>query len=102
MTGQAREWFTDEELASLSPQEQDWLWQRRWREDRDRRMAERQAEQQRLHAADPSSVPLYIPVDDAEFGTDAYTAGWEQEDRRGLVDLGQKPLRRQGCASNAS
>ena len=42
-----------------------------------RRLAERQAEQARLHAADPLHVPKYLPVDDDEFGTEAYTAGWE-------------------------
>lgn len=53
--------------------------QRQWREDRDRRMAERQAEQERLHAGDPYRVPKYIPVDDDEFPSEAYTAGWQEE-----------------------
>jgi hypothetical protein len=72
--------LTPAELASLSPQEQDWLWQRRWREDRERRFAARVAEQERLHAMDPERYSLMVPVDDEEFGTEAYTAGWEQEE----------------------
>jgi len=51
-----------------------------WEQERAQRMEERQAEQERRHAADPHNVPLYIPVDDEEFGTEAYTAGWEQDE----------------------
>jgi hypothetical protein len=61
-------------------QAQDWEAQRLWREDRDRRMAARQAEQARLHALDPANEPLYIPADDPEFGTEAHTAGWTDEE----------------------
>jgi hypothetical protein len=53
--------------------------QRRWSEDRDRRMAERIAVQERLHAADPERHSLMIPVDDEEFPDESYTAGWAQE-----------------------
>jgi hypothetical protein len=48
-------------------------------EEYQRRLAARQAEQERLHALDPQHVPLYIPVDDPEFGTEALTAGWQDE-----------------------
>lgn len=54
--------------------------ERRWREDRDRRLAERQAEQARLHELDPFGTPLYLPVDDPEFPDETYTAGWQQEE----------------------
>jgi hypothetical protein len=46
-------------------------------DDYDRRRAEREAEQLRGHEADPLHVPREIPVDDDEFGTEAYTAAWE-------------------------
>lgn len=49
-------------------------------EDRERRLAERMAEQERLHEADPYRVPKYIPVDDPEFPDETYTAGWNQEE----------------------
>jgi hypothetical protein len=64
----------------VATQQQDWERQRQWRADRDRRMAERAEEQRRLHELDPDNVPLYIPVDDPEFGTEAYTAGWRNEE----------------------
>lgn len=48
-------------------------------EERQRRLAERQAKQERLHAADPHRVPKYIPVDDEEFPDESFTAGWSQE-----------------------
>jgi len=54
--------------------------QRRETEERQRRLAERQAEQERLHDADPYRVPKYLPVDDEEFPDESYTAGWDQED----------------------
>jgi hypothetical protein len=60
--------------------EEDWERQRAWREDRDQRMAERQAEQERRHRADPYRVPKYLPVDDPEFPSAAFTAGWSQEE----------------------
>lgn len=44
-----------------------------------RALEERQALQERLHAADPLNVPLYVPVDGAEFPCEAYTAGWRDE-----------------------
>jgi hypothetical protein len=47
--------------------------------DYQRRLAERAREQERLHMADPHRVPMFIPVDDPEFGTEAWTAGWETE-----------------------
>jgi hypothetical protein len=53
--------------------------QHTWYEGRQRRMAERQAEQERLHAADPHHVPLYLPVDDEEVPDESFTAGWAQE-----------------------
>ena len=53
--------------------------QQEWYEDRQRRLAERQREQGRLHAADPYRVPLYLPADDEEFPDESYTAGWQQE-----------------------
>ena len=62
------------------PQRADWEEQRQWRQDRDRRLAERQVEQERMHAADPYNVPLYLPVDDPEFPDETYTAGWTQEE----------------------
>jgi len=43
-------------------------------------MTERQAEQERLHAADPYHVPKYLPPDDPEFPDESYTAGWGDED----------------------
>lgn len=52
----------------------------RWREDRDRRLAERAAEQEQLHEADPFGTPKYLPADDEEFPSEAWTAGWQQED----------------------
>jgi hypothetical protein len=54
--------------------------QRQWSADRARRLAIR-VEQQRLrHEADPLHVPLAIPVDDEEFPSEAFTAGWQQEE----------------------
>jgi hypothetical protein len=50
-----------------------------WYEERQRRMAMRQAEQERLHQADPYRVPKYLPVDDDEFPDESFTAGWAQE-----------------------
>jgi hypothetical protein len=41
---------------------------------------ERIAQQKLLHDADPYNVPLYPPADDDEFGSEAFTAGWGQED----------------------
>ena len=64
----------------MTSQAEDRERQRQWREDRDRRMAARQAEQERLHELDPHNVPKYIPVDDPEFPDESYTAGWEQEE----------------------
>jgi hypothetical protein len=49
-------------------------------EARARRMAERVAEQERLHGADPERHSLMIPVDDDEFPDESYTAGWQQEE----------------------
>ena len=46
----------------MDAQQQDWERQRQWCEDRDRRFAERVAEQERLHA------------------DESFTAGWEQEE----------------------
>jgi hypothetical protein len=54
-----------------------------WYADRQRRLAERQAEQERLHAADPHNVPKYVPVDDDEFPDESYTAGWTEDDEDG-------------------
>ena len=62
-------------------QQEDWQAQRRWRENRDRRIAEHQAEQERLHEADLCNVPKYLPVDDDEFPDESYTAGWREEER---------------------
>ena len=59
---------------------EDWAQQRQWRLNRDRRFAERAAEQERLHEADPYRVPKYIPVDDPEVPDESYTAGWQQEE----------------------
>jgi hypothetical protein len=59
-------------------QEEDRERQRQWREDRDRRLAERIEEQARLHGADPAAYVL--PVDDPEFPDESYTAGWTQEE----------------------
>lgn len=53
--------------------------QSQWRQDFDRRMRERDELQQRLHAEDPERHSLLIPVDDEDFPTEAYTAGWSQE-----------------------
>jgi hypothetical protein len=61
-------------------QEEDAERQRAWREDYDRRLAERAELQRRLHEADPERHSLLIPVDDEEFPTEAFTAGWEQEE----------------------
>jgi len=49
-------------------------------QDYQRRLAAREREQLRRHLADPTRVPREIPVDDPEFGTEAYTAAWKQED----------------------
>ena len=46
----------------------------------DRRFAARVAEQERLHALDPERYSLLVPVDDEEFGTEAYTAGWADDE----------------------
>jgi hypothetical protein len=59
--------------------EEDCERQRQWSEARERRLAERMAEQARLHEADPYNVPLYLPVDDPEFPGESFTAGWVQE-----------------------
>jgi hypothetical protein len=61
-------------------QQEDWEAQRRWREDRDRRFAARVEEQRRLHEADPDRYDLLVPVDDPEWGTEAFMAGWAQEE----------------------
>jgi hypothetical protein len=50
-----------------------------WRDERDRRFAERAELQRQLHEADPEHNPLLVPVDDPEFGTEAYTPGWGEE-----------------------
>src|SRR5258707_15014426 len=69
------------------PKAEDQEMQRAWSEDRDRRMAERQAEQERMHAADPYRVPKYIPVDDEEFPTESFTASWtDEEPEDGFID----------------
>jgi hypothetical protein len=59
----------------MTPEEQ-----HAWRQDYDRRLRERDELQQRLHAADPERHSLLIPVDDEEFGTGAFAAGWAQEE----------------------
>lgn len=64
----------------MTTRAEDWERQRLWREGRDRRMAERAAEQERLHDADPYRVPKYLPVDDPEFPDESFTAGWNQEE----------------------
>ena len=64
----------------MRTREEDWEAQRQWREERERRFAERIALQERLHAADPEHHSLLVPVDDEELGTEAYTAGWQQEE----------------------
>ena len=65
---------------TMDPQHADWEEQRRWREDRDRRLAERQAEQERLHELDPFGTPKYLPTNDEEFPDESFTAGWEPEE----------------------
>jgi hypothetical protein len=60
--------------------EEDAARQRAERDDYERRLAERDAEQQRLHAADPEHHSLLIPVDDPDFPSEAYTAGWSPEE----------------------
>ncbi|MDA8320717.1 MAG: hypothetical protein M0030_13045 [Actinomycetota bacterium] len=47
--------------------EQDAEEQRRWYEERQARLAARQAEQERIHALDPYNVPKDLPLDDEEF-----------------------------------
>jgi hypothetical protein len=64
----------------MDPQQADWAEQARWRKDRDDRLAERQAEQERRHEADPFNVPKYLPADDDEFPDESYTAGWIDEE----------------------
>lgn len=64
----------------MDPRQADWDAQRRWSAERERRLAERQAEQERLHEADPYNVPKYLAADDEEFPSEAYTAGWETEE----------------------
>jgi hypothetical protein len=64
----------------VTTREEDWESQRQWTEARRRRMAERMAEQERLHELDPYNVPMYLPVDDPEFPDENYTAGWTQEE----------------------
>lgn len=58
-------------------QQEDWERQRIWREDRDRRIAERIEQQARLQGVDPETYVL--PVDDEVFPTESWTAGWTQE-----------------------
>jgi hypothetical protein len=41
--------------------------------------AERAAEQERRHDADPQHEPLYLPADEPGFETEAYTAGGPEE-----------------------
>lgn len=60
--------------------EADWEAQRRWSEDRARRLAARVEEERRLHEADPEHHSLMIPVDDEEFPDESFTAGWAQEE----------------------
>ena len=43
------------------------------------RLAERAAEQLRLHELDPYRIPMYIPADDDELPCESFTAGWQQE-----------------------
>jgi hypothetical protein len=45
-----------------------------------RRFEERAAEQLRRHQADPLHEPMYLPADDDEFGTSAWTAAGPDED----------------------
>lgn len=45
-----------------------------------RAMDEAQAEQERKHAADPYHELLYLPVDAEGFESEAWTAGWQDED----------------------
>jgi hypothetical protein len=53
-----------------------WATVRAEAEDYQRRLEIRAQEQLWRHLASPHSVPRYIPVDDDEFGTEAYTAAW--------------------------
>jgi hypothetical protein len=46
---------------------------------RDRVLDEAQREQERLHAADPYQVPLYVPADAEGLQDESYTAGWQEE-----------------------
>jgi len=48
--------------------------------DRQIARAEREDQQRLAHEADPHNVPREIPVDDEEFGTDAWTAGWSDDE----------------------
>lgn len=64
----------------MRTQEEDWEEQRQWREEYDRRFAARVDEQKRLHEFDPECHSLLVPADDEEFGADAYTAGWRDEE----------------------
>jgi len=59
--------------------EQDWAEQAAWKADRDRRFAAR-VEQRLLHEADPERYSVLVPVDDPEFGTEAYVSAWRDED----------------------
>jgi len=59
---------------------QDWAEQAAWRADYDRRLAARAELQRQLHEADPEHHSLMIPTDDPEFPSEAYTAGWQQEE----------------------
>lgn len=45
-----------------------------------RRFEERAAEQLRRHLADPYHEPMYLPADDEEFPSAAWTGGWGDEE----------------------
>jgi hypothetical protein len=49
-------------------------------EERQRRMAIRDAEQLAAHMADPQNVPMYVPVDDPDWPDETFTAGWQQDE----------------------
>lgn len=67
-------------MTMLSGRQLDWERQRLWREDCDRRFAARVEEQRWLHELEPERYSLLVPVDDEEWGTEAFMAGWSDEE----------------------
>jgi hypothetical protein len=68
-----------QEADMLLYREADWARQAEWKADYDRRFAARVELQRRLHEMDPERHSLLVPLDDPEFGTEAWTAAGPHE-----------------------